>query len=218
MPSSAEEGMPAPAPLTASAAMPFLHDYTVLDFEYIPKGQVPIELGAVRFTGGVEVGRLRSFIALPGALDYVPAMVTDITGIRTEHLRNAPSAKAVLQQFFQLAGDSLLVAHNVAADRGVLENTRAALGKYTPLPGPWLCTMNVAKDRGYPGGLAACCERYGINSRGHHGALTDAYLCHQVLQALHAEQPIEPAFASADGKKPKRGKVAAHTPDLFAAA
>ncbi|WP_400190710.1 PolC-type DNA polymerase III [Hymenobacter sp. B81] len=205
--------------LTASAAMPFLSDYTVLDFEFIPKGHVPLELGAVRFVNGVEVDRFSSFIALPEFVT-VPGLVTEITGITTASLRNAPPVKAVLQRFRQLAGDSLLVAHNVTADRTVLENTRAALGSYTPLPGPWLCTMNVAKDRGYKGGLADVCARYGINTRGHHGALTDALLCHQVLQALHAERPIEPGWATPDGKKPGRGKkqAAVGTPSLFAAA
>lgn len=188
-----------PAP-TLAPAPDFLADITVLDLEFQPSahGGQMLELGAVRYQNLVPVEQLLTFVRCTEPINY---HVAKLTGITEADVRRAPDERLVLQEFRQLAGNSLLVAHNISADRRILEVTRTRLGAAAPLANDWLCTMAWAKCR-YPAPhkLGELCERFSIPTQGAHRALRDVQMCFALLIHMHAEQPITQA-APTTGKR-----------------
>jgi DNA polymerase III epsilon subunit-like protein len=125
----------------------------------------------------------------------------------------------VLQRFRQLAGDSLLVGHNVTFDIRFVNAARARLGAYEPLPNSFLCTQVVA-TRYHPSAashkLGELCARFGISNKGAHRAGADVLMTAKLLQHLHAQRPITAELVNATGTSKSKAKAAA-TPTLFAA-
>jgi DNA polymerase III epsilon subunit-like protein len=212
------------APERSEASIPQAHlldDITVLDTEFVPDGAHLLEIAAIRYLNGEAQPAFVSFVRFDG---YVPRFITELTGISALHVYGPtiPGEKQVLQQFFQYAGSSLLIAHNVSADRRVIEATRARLGAAADLPNPWLCTMALARKRlakGQKVGLSELCQHFLIKTRGHHRAKRDVEMCYQVLRKLHELQPVTKGDlhgAEQPGKNKKNAVPAG--PGLFAAA
>jgi DNA polymerase-3 subunit epsilon len=207
-------------PLDLVPASHFLDDFTVFDTETTgtdPHRNRITELAAVRYQNWQEVGRMQSFVRCD---QPVPRFITQLTGITDADLRHAPLPVAVLKQFRQLAGESLLVGHNVTFDLRMVEGARERLGAVQPLPNQSLCTWAVAATR-YPGPhkLPGLCERFGIPSAGAHRAMVDVLMTAALLRLMHEQAPIGPELigASARGKKPPVRK-AAEPPTLFESA
>jgi DNA polymerase-3 subunit epsilon/DNA polymerase-3 subunit alpha (Gram-positive type) len=193
------------------AALPFLDDFTILDFE--TSDSYAIELAAVRVKQWQIVDQLQSLIQFRGPLNR---FTRTLTGITPQQLWHAPPEKTVLQQFKRLAGDSLLVAHHAAFDLRHLEAARTRQGARAPLPNPSLCTLVVAKSR-YPPPhkLGALCQRFGLAVVGAHRAMNDVRMTYELLRYLHQQQPIEPALVGANS--PAQAQKKAVQPSLFAA-
>lgn len=187
----------------------FLDDFTVLDLEF--QGTDILELAAIRYQQWQQVDKLQSFVRFRSEINY---HVSNLTGISKMDVWNAPEEKTVLQQFKRLAGDSLLVCHNLSADKRVLEAARTRLGATAPLANQWFCTLALAKQR-LPDckyGLGELCSDFGIATHGAHRAMRDVEMCAGLLQHLHKMEPINgPLLAKSKGKK-------ATQPSLFAAA
>lgn len=203
------------APMTPAPLAHFLDDFTILDFE--TANDKPIELAAVRYQNWQEVGRLQSFVALPAG-EFVPARISDLTGITSSMLRGAPDCKKVLQQFKKLAGESLLIAHNVPYDRRILEKARTELGATTPLANAWLCTLTVARVL-FPSEpshkLPDLCRSFNITVVGSHRALNDVLMTYQLLHRMHQQSPIAEALVGQTSAA--KAKKATAQPSLFAA-
>jgi DNA polymerase-3 subunit epsilon len=193
------------------AAVHFLDDFTILDFE--TSDSYAIELAAVRVQQWQIVDQLQSFIQFRGQLNR---FTRSLTGITPQQLWNAPREKVVLQQFKKLAGDSLLVAHHAAFDRRQLEAARTRQGATRPLANPTLCTLVVAKSR-YPAPhkLGDLCARFGIAVVGAHRALSDVRMTYELLRYMHQQQPIAPALVGVSS--PTKAQKKALHPSLFAA-
>ena len=192
----------------------FLDDFTVFDTETTglsaEKDRL-LEVAAVRYTGWQEVARMQSFVRFTGRM---PHFITSLTGIREADVRQAPDSKVVLKEFRQLAGESLLVGHNVGFDVRMIEAERTRLGAVTPLPNQSLCTMLLARQRTpAPHKLGVLCARFGIPVVGAHRALNDVLMTYALLQHMHQQDP----FTALAPLKPA-GKVPATTLGLFAAA
>jgi DNA polymerase-3 subunit epsilon len=203
----AAEEAGAAEPTGLADAQHWLHDFTVLDTEF--QGPALLELAAVRYVNWAPVEVLQTFVAFAG---QVNKFTTDLTGITARDLVGAPSASAVLKSFRQMAGPSVLVAHNASADRGIIERTRTALGATEPMPNEWLCTMAVARQRyPKPHGLGELCSRLGIPTAGAHRALRDVEMCFELLQRMHREAPVAPLPV----RTPAKAKLAVGTSPLF---
>ena len=203
--------LPAPPP---AAPVPetsgLLADFTVLDLEFTPPAHL-LELAAVRYHNWQEVDRYSSLVQFRGP---VHPMVTSLTGIRSAQVFNAPAEKLVLQKFKALAAGSVLVCHNITADRRVLEAARARQGATTPLPNEWLCTLALAKQRvpaGQRCGLGELCQAFGIADHGAHRALRDVEMCYHVLRHFHKQQPVTELVTSTARPRPAR-QTALFTP------
>ncbi|WP_167856517.1 3'-5' exonuclease [Hymenobacter metallicola] len=205
--------MPAAAlPAQPLSTLHFLADFTAIDLEF--QGTDLLELAAIRYQDWKQVGQVNSFVRFRGP---IKGIVSSLTGITSADVWNAPEERAVLRQFKALAGDSLLVCHNLSADRRILEIARTRQGAPAPLPNEWFCTLALSRQR-LPTApshkLGDLCTSFGIAAHGAHRALRDVEMCAGLLQRLHQMEPINgPLVAKAKGKK-----AAAGTPSLFEAA
>jgi DNA polymerase III subunit epsilon len=113
-----------------------------------------------------------------------------VHGISLDFLKGKPTfaATEVVEDFLAFVGDSLLVAHNAAFDRGFI-NWELEMADRAPFPETqWSCTMEMARRR-FPGmynSLDALCKRFRISlaDREKHGALIDCKLLAQVYLEL----------------------------------
>lgn len=78
-----------------------------------------IEIGAVKFENGVEVGRFSQLVK--PSVKAVPKEITNLTGIKTSDLKNAPSLEEISQSFLEFIGDLPIVGHHVSFDLGFLQ-------------------------------------------------------------------------------------------------
>jgi DNA polymerase-3 subunit epsilon len=194
-----------------------LDDYTVFDCEttgFSHEKDHLLELAATRYTNGVPVASMQSFVRYTG---FIAPRITQLTGIATQHVFRAPDSKEVLQEFRRVAGNSLLVGHNVAFDIRFVNAARARLGAYEPLPNSFLCTQVVATSR-YPAPhkLGELCARFGISNAGAHRAMADVLMTAKLLQYMHAQRPITAELVNATGTKQKAKAAATPTLDFAA--
>lgn len=196
-----------------------LADYTVFDCEttgFSHEKDSLLEIAATRYTNGVPVDSMQSFVRYTG---FIAPRITELTTISTKDVFRAPESREVLQRFRQVAGDSLLVGHNVTFDIRFVNAARARLGASEPLPNSFLCTQVVA-TRYHPTApshkLGELCARFGISNAGAHRAGADVLMTAKLLQRLHAERPITAELVNATGTSKTKAKAAA-TPTLFAA-
>jgi DNA polymerase-3 subunit epsilon len=148
----------------------------VLDFETTGMspnvGARPTEVAAVRIENGRIVDRYQS---LMNAGVYVPAFITDLTGITNTMVRNAPPIEQVMRELHTFVDGQPLVAHNVSFDRKFLEAEWQRLR--LPMTSPLLCSLLVSR-RLYPHlashKLGALVEQLNLPRTGrYHRALAD---------------------------------------------
>lgn len=203
---------PEPAVVQPLVATDVLADYTVFDCEttgFSHDTDHLLELAATRYTNGVPVDSMQSFVRFTG---WIPPKITELTGIQSTHVAKAPEVRDVLVAFKKLAGDSLLVGHNVAFDLRFVNAARARLGASEPLANPFLCTQVLATARlpklpSYR--LGKLCERFGISAAKAHRAGADVLMTAKLLQHLHAQQPVTRELVNAtSAPKPKTAATA----------
>jgi DNA polymerase III epsilon subunit-like protein len=181
-------------------------DFVVVDTEY--QGKFLLEVAAQRYVNWQPEGKpFKSYVRFT---DWLWPKTTEVTGITAHDVARAPTEAKVLADFLAYVGTSLLVAHNISADRSKFEEARLRQRYPEPLPNLWFCTLALARARlpkSTPCGLGELCQRFGFSRHGAHQALRDVEMCFQVLRHFHQEDPI----TSLD---PKARKAA---PTLFAA-
>jgi DNA polymerase-3 subunit epsilon len=195
------------APIMIVDSASLLDDFTIIDLEFQSKPSALLELAAIRYKNWQPVGKVVSFVQCRQELN---PHVARLTGITRADVFNAPTEKAVLQAFFKLAEGSLLIAHNIAADRTQIEAARARCGATSPLANQWFCTMALAKLRRSKGaacGLGDLCLDFGINAVGAHRALRDVEMTFQVLRHFHQQEPITEVVTSSAKAKPKQASL-----------
>ncbi|RPD45480.1 hypothetical protein DNI29_19050 [Hymenobacter sediminis] len=182
-----EAGVAEPARL----APHLLDDFTVFDTETTglsPENDRILEVAAVRYINWEPVAQMQQFVRFTGR---VPHFITKLTGIADQDVRHASESKTVLGQFRKLAGESLLVGHNVGFDIRMIEAERKRLGAVVALPNPVLCTMELAKQRTpAPHKLGKLCERFSIPVVGAHRAMNDVLMTYELLRYLHELEPV----------------------------
>lgn len=101
----------------------FVDDVVVLDFETTglsPVRNEIIQIGAIKFKKAKMVDQFSRYAK---ASQPIPPIITDITGISDETVRDAPALKESLMGLRDFIGDHILVAHNASFDmKFLLEN------------------------------------------------------------------------------------------------
>lgn len=87
-----------------------------LDFETTggnPSNSSIIEIGAIKYSQGKEVGRFETLIK---PRHHISAIVEKITGINNKMVENSPTFEEIAHSFFEFIEDSILVAHGALGD------------------------------------------------------------------------------------------------------
>jgi DNA polymerase III subunit epsilon len=172
-------------------------DYVVVDVEttggWATGGRIT-EIGAVKVRNHRVVGEWHSMV---NPRRPIPAMITQITGITNEMVRDAPPFPEVADSFMRFMGDGIFVAHNINFDYGFISYEYERLERRFRFPK--LCTV-AGMRRSYPGhksyGLGKLCELYGIDLVTHHRALCDARATSHLLNLINAKRESSEADRS----------------------
>ena len=161
--------------------------YTVIDLETTglqAASDAIIEYGALRVRDGAPAEEL-SLLARCGT--PLPAVITELTGLRDEDLQQGMEERAALEQFLAFIGNDPLVGHNISFD---MEFLRAACRRQG-LPAPAShCTdlMQLARRRlsrvpNYK--LLTLAQHFQLADKVEHRALPDCRLVQQVYCKLN---------------------------------
>lgn len=149
-----------------------------------------IELGAVRICNGEEIAHFNSLVN-PG--QRVSKRIWQLTGISDDMLTDAPSAGAVLDEFYAFVAHVPVVGHNIASDISFLRN-EALWTKRRPLTNPTIDTVplsaRIIPDLKRPS-LERLARHYGLNDMPKHRALVDARVTAACFTKLLAQVPAE---------------------------
>lgn len=162
--------------------------FCVVDIEStgsVKSGQI-IEIGAVKVQNGKEIARFESLVRA----SEVPENISELTGITSKMLANAPHLPAVLNEFRLFLGDSIFVAHNVGFDYGFISASLDKCG-FGVLLNQRLCTINLSRRliASPKYSLAALKELLDIQMP-HHRALADALSAANILQHCISKLPF----------------------------
>jgi len=138
-----------------------------------------IEIAAVRFSGTRVEAEWTSLINPARA---IPALITQLTGITNDMVRNAPPIKAVIQELADFIGDSPVVGHNVQFDLGFLRKN-GILGLAEPIDTYELAAVLMPTASRY--NLGSLGQILGILIPNSHRAMDDARLAHAVYMQLY---------------------------------
>lgn len=172
----------------------FPERYCVVDVETTglsPKWDNIIEIGAIRYLDGVEVGRFQSLVQPPDSYEgvYIDDFITQLTGITNEMLANAPSEYDVINAFAEFLGNDVIIGYNVGFDINFLYDSYVEhLGH--PLSNDYIDIMRFSRKL-YPEmahhRLCDMIERFGISNKQAHRALADVETTKICYERMHDE-------------------------------
>jgi DNA polymerase-3 subunit epsilon len=159
----------------------------VIDFETTGispgMGDRATEVAIVLTEAGRVVDRFQS---LMNAGVYIPAFISQLTGITNAMVQAAPAAETVMRDAARFVVDTPMVAHNASFDRRywMAELSRAGI----PATQPYACTVLLSR-RLYPEApshkLGSLVSRFGLPQTGAaHRALADAEMAAELLAHL----------------------------------
>lgn len=131
-----------------------------------------IEIGIVRVESGKVVEKFESLI---DPETYIPTFITNITGIDSSMLENAPTFYSIIEKIENLLEGAVFTAHCVGFDYGMLSSEFKRVGfgfEY-----PRLCTRNLSRalfPRQEKHSLATLIDVHGLKVNARHRALADA--------------------------------------------
>lgn len=175
---------------TLFAVEPLVKDTVFVAFDtettgFSPKNDRIVEVGAVRFRGNGEILAVTNWLINPQM--SIPFYATEVHGITTEMVTNAPVFSAVWPEFITFCQGSILLAHNATFDTGFL---RAEL-KRTSIAPPSLPVGNTRPlfRRWFPQAqshaLGPLSLFLGVQGESYHRAAADAfYIIHIFNEGL----------------------------------
>lgn len=142
-------------------------------------GMVLIENGQIRNTWQSLINPERS----------IPKMITTLTGIDNEMVKDAPTFSHVADEIERFTQNAIFVAHNVNFDYGFIKQEFAKLNK--PFIRAKLCTVQQARKYlpGYQSySLGKLSDALNIKLTNHHRALDDATAAAEILLKINQER------------------------------
>lgn len=149
--------------------------YVVFDLETVctsHEDKTIIEIGAVK----IENGRITdTFDRLINPEREIPEIISDITGITDDTVKDMPKAAEVLPEFKKFCGSAVMVAHDAGYDMSVLNIVAKRNGMY--FGNKTMDTLKMSREL-YPDetkhNLGIMCERLGVELKRPHRANEDA--------------------------------------------
>lgn len=187
-----------------------VRDYVLFDIETTglsPETDQVIELSAIKVCEGEVVDEFSTLVN-PGV--PISDLITDITGITNDMVKDAPSMDVALNEFIKFIGDSVLMGHNIRRFDLKFIQRDALIYRGKELTNEWVDTLIVAR-RYLPEleskSLESLSFRYGVSYEGAHRALADCYINKKVYDCLTREM-AHPSEAAMKVKVcPKCGNV-----------
>ena len=102
-----------------------------------------LEIGAVRLVDGQLRDTFQTFVNPHRRID---ARITELTGIRSEMVEDAPEAEEALRKFLEFAGEAPFLGHNVIFDYSFLK--QCAVNHKISLERSALDTLNIFRLTG----------------------------------------------------------------------
>lgn len=118
---------------------------------------------------------VNEFISLINPEQFIPAYITQLTGISNQMVQEAPRFYEVAKRIVEITQGSIFVAHNAAFDYGFIKSEFAALGY--PFERETLCSVKLSRKLlpGYKSySLGNLCTELGISNSARHRAAGDA--------------------------------------------
>lgn len=167
------------------------------------KGHRLIEVGCLEIEDLLPTGRTFHRFVNPERLIEPDAI--RVHGITDAMVADKPKFAEIIDQMLDFIGESKIIAHNAAFDRGFV-NMELERQNRAPLEAEqWIDTLEMARKR-FPGmanSLDALCKRFNISlaERDKHGALLDARLLAGVYLELHGgkERGLDLAMVGSRG-------------------
>lgn len=163
----------------------FSNMYAVIDIETtggnLKHGKIT-EI-AIFIHDGISI--VDEFVTLINPESFIPAHITNLTGITNEMVKNAPKFYEVAKKIVEITENKVFVAHNATFDYGFIREEFRRLGyDYTRNT---LCTVRFSRKI-FPGfssySLGKLCDRFDIKINGRHRAGGDALATTQLLEIL----------------------------------
>ena len=150
-----------------------------------------IEIGALKVREGKVTDRFMEFLKLDMPIS---PMITGITGITNEMVKNARDTKTVIRDFVNFCEDHILVGHNIMFDYKFMKKYASQYGESFEKKG--IDTLKIArkvhKDLESKS-LEALCEHYQIVNtaahRAYHDALATAKVYHMMAHYFEEKGP-----------------------------
>lgn len=195
-------------PGRGKSRLSILGDYTSLDLEttgFSPEYCEIIEIGCVRFRGGVETDSFSSLVK-PQNMNAVDGYITNLTGITQAMLESAPGIESVLPQALEFIGSDIIVGHNVSFDINFVYDNAERLGLGT-FGNDYIDTMRMSRKL-FPEfanhKLKTLVNQFGISDIVSHrseGDARQAALCYQYMVKHVLENNLGDKLAPAHGSK-----------------
>ena len=141
-----------------------------------------IEFGALKVRDGVVTDRFMTFVRPEEA---ITDRITEITGITTEMVEDAPEISQVMKAFVEFCEDDVLIGHNLPFDYSFARKYAGRLG--FPFEKQGIDTLKIARSvcTGVVSkSLGSLCEYYGIVNDRAHRAYHDALATAKLYQTL----------------------------------
>ncbi len=150
-----------------------------------------IEIGALKVREGKVVERFMEFLKPD---EPISPMITNITGITNEMVKDAKDTKTVIHDFVNFCEDRVLVGHNIMFDYKFTKKYALQYGETFEKKG--IDTLKIArkvhKDLESKS-LGALCEHYQIVNnaahRAYHDALATAKIYHMLAHYFESSEP-----------------------------
>jgi DNA polymerase III epsilon subunit family exonuclease len=169
-----------------AGSLDYPSDFVAFDLETTgrdPWADEIIEIGAVKFLGGVEAGTHSTFVKPCGP---IPAEIVEMTHISMETVVDAPPAPVAVSGFLEFCGGLPLVAHNAPFDLAFLRQ-QAMLGLGRGVGNVAEDTLVMARWR-YPDApghrLGDLARLLGVALENWHRAASDARTAAMIYLAL----------------------------------
>jgi DNA polymerase-3 subunit alpha (Gram-positive type) len=163
----------------------FNDTFVVIDIETTGLNAIDdeiIEIGAVKIREKKIIDFFHTFVA---PVKNIPSKITELTGIKFDMVKNAPSINEVLPRLFEFCGDAALVAHNASFDIGFIQQKAKFLGyRFSQ---PIIDTLALSRElltdlKRYK--LDVVAKHLDVNLKNHHRAIDDAEATAKILIRL----------------------------------
>ena len=163
----------------------FADEFVVFDIETTGLSVLTseiIEIGAVKIQDGKILERFNKFVK-PSV--SIPELITELTGINDDMVKDANKIDVVLREFLDFAGDRLLIAHNANFDISFIRKASRDLGY--KFANPYLDTVTLSRFLNSDlksHKLDAVAKYYNLGEFNHHRACDDAEILAHIFFAM----------------------------------